>query len=210
MHSRGLARTVRNHQIKTVLNLRGHHPDQSWYRDERATTLAGGATQIDIALSSCEWMSRTQLRTLVDVLLTCEKPVLIHCWRGSERTGLVSAFLTLLDDGSTLDDARAQFSLRYLFLRAGDGLVTIEHFEQYETWLARNRLTHTPTVFRRWVSEGFAPGLPGRESWPFDPYPLAVFTRPSPNGPQERMIWDERGRPPLMNAGRDVEPASIR
>jgi protein tyrosine phosphatase (PTP) superfamily phosphohydrolase (DUF442 family) len=203
MHAWGLARTVRDHRIKTVLNLRGHHPDQDWYRAERDATLASGAEQVDIAMSSCEWMSRTQLRTLVDVLQTSETPILIHCWRGAERTGLTTAFLTLLRDGSTLEDARAAFSLEYLFVRAGDGVVTIEHFEQYEAWLRTNGLSHSPIVFRRWVNEGYVPGQPSRENWPYDPYPLAVFTRATPTGPDERKIWDERGR----TAGREPETA---
>src|SRR4051812_22724804 len=50
-----LGRIVRGAGIKTVLNLRGAHPDQAWYRAERSATIAAGATQIDMAMSSCEW-----------------------------------------------------------------------------------------------------------------------------------------------------------
>ena len=62
MPASALARTIRDHEIKTVLNLRGSNKD-SWYVAERAATLEAGATQIDIAMSSCIWMSRAQLRT---------------------------------------------------------------------------------------------------------------------------------------------------
>ena len=91
MSPSALLRTLREHQVKTVLNLRGPNPRDSWYRDEVATTLAAGATQIDLPLSSCVWMSRIQFRTLVRVLDTCEYPVLFHCAWGSERTGLAAA-----------------------------------------------------------------------------------------------------------------------
>lgn len=197
----GLASTVRDHRVRTVLNLRGHHPESAWYRAERDATLAQGATQVDIALSSSEWMSRPQLRTVVDVLTTAEPPVLVHCWHGSERTGLVSAFAILLRDGSTLDEARAQFSARYLFVPWGDGVVTLRHLEHYEAWLGRNGLAHSPAAFRRWVSEGFVPGEPSREQWPYDPYPLVVTTRPTPGGPVETKVWDERGRTASRGAG---------
>ena len=50
------------HRIKTVLNLRGSNSVEAWYRDEVAATNLNGATQIDIAMSSCIWMSRAQLR----------------------------------------------------------------------------------------------------------------------------------------------------
>lgn len=169
---------LRKDQIRTVLNLRGSHPEQAWYRAERDATLAAGATQIDIAMSSCEWMSRAQLDTVIEVLDRCEKPMLLHCWRGAERTGWISAIAQLLTPGTTLADARAQFSTYYLFVRAGDGQRMIEHLEQYERWLASTGRAHSSSVFRKWAREGFHPGLPGREQWPYDPYPLVVETRP--------------------------------
>jgi hypothetical protein len=178
-----LARTVRAYRIKTVLNLRGPNPDKSWYRDERAAALGAGATLIDVALSSCEWMSRAQLRALVRVLDTCERPVLMHCEWGSERTGLVAAFAELLRPGATLQDAEDQFSIRYLFLRAGDGKVMAEHLDQYEAWLADRGWPHTPERFRLWVREGFQPRAPSREQWPYDPNPLVVITRPPASAP---------------------------
>ena len=104
--------------------------------------------------------------------------MLIHCAWGSERTGLVSAFVELLRPGSTLEDARAQFSLRHLFVRINDGKVMAEHLDQYESWLLAGKLQHEPANFRRWVNEGFKPGIPNREQWPYDPYPLVVITRP--------------------------------
>jgi hypothetical protein len=175
-----LGRIVRRYQIKTVLNLRGSHPEEAWYRAERSATLAAGAAQVDMAMSSCEWMSRDQARTLLKVLEQSQYPLLIHCWRGSERTGLVSAMTELLRPGATLADARDQFSLRYLFVRAGDGALMRDHLETYEQWLGRRRLEHTPARFRQWMTEGYAPGRPGREQWPFDPYPLVVVSRPAP------------------------------
>ena len=68
-----LGRVVREHRIKTVLNLRGSHPESDWYRDERTATLEGGATQVDMPMSSCEWMSRAQARALLEVLETAER-----------------------------------------------------------------------------------------------------------------------------------------
>jgi hypothetical protein len=178
MPPNALARTIAAHQIKTVLNLRGSNSVDAWYRQELAATNRSGATQIDIAMSSCVWMSHAQLAALVETLDSAEYPLLIHCAWGSERTGLVSAFAELLRPGGSLDDARAQFSLAYLFARVGDGKVMAEHLDQYECWLQSKNLHHEPANFRRWVKEGFMPGVPNREQWPYDPYPLVVLTRP--------------------------------
>jgi len=178
MPALALARTLGDYRIKTVLNLRGPNPKLSWYPPEREATLHAGATQIDIPMSSCVWMSRIQLRTIIDALETADYPILIHCAWGSERTGLVSAFAELLRPGATIRDARAQFSLAYLFLRVNDGKIMAEHLDRYEDWLRAQGLGHSVTSFKRWVNEGFEPGIPNREQWPYDPYPLIVITRP--------------------------------
>jgi protein tyrosine phosphatase (PTP) superfamily phosphohydrolase (DUF442 family) len=177
MPASSLSRTIRGYKVKTVLNLRGSNKD-GWYSAERNAALDAGATQIDIAMSSCIWMSRAQLRTLVQTLDTAEYPMLIHCQWGAERTGLVSAFAELLRPGSTLEDARAQFSIWYLFLRVNDGRIMAEHLDQYERWLATKGWKHEPDHFRSWVEEGYRPQLPNREQWPYDPYPLVVISRP--------------------------------
>jgi hypothetical protein len=134
------------------------------------------------------------MKALLEVLDTCEKPVLIHCWHGSERSALASALAILLREGSTLAQARAQFSWRYLFVPWGDGVITLRHLEQYEAWLAQQGQPHSPALLKRWVNEGFVPGTPSREQWPYDPYPLTVTTRPTPQGPVETKVWDPRKR----------------
>jgi hypothetical protein len=178
MDAAALTRTIRDHRIKTVLNLRGANPGSAWYRAERAATTAAGASQVDVALSSCEWMSRDQLRALVRVLDTSEYPLLMHCQHGSERTGWVAAVATLLRPGGSLDDADRQFSILYLYTRLRDGKIMAEHLDQYKGWLRARGWAHAPGRFRLWVDSGFRPGTPSREEWPYDPYPLVVITRP--------------------------------
>lgn len=190
MSSHVLERVIRERGVKTVLNLRGPNPEESWYRDERSASNGAGASQVDIAMSSCQWMSRAQLREVVRVLETAERPLLIHCQWGSERTSLVSAIAELLREGSTLEEGAAQFSLRHMFLPVKDGKVMAGHFDQYAGWLATKGWSHSPDRFRLWVAEGFIPRSPSREQWPYDPYPLVVITRPpdssrEPEGPRK-------------------------
>jgi protein tyrosine phosphatase (PTP) superfamily phosphohydrolase (DUF442 family) len=187
MPAGALAHALHDNRIKTVLNLRGSNSRRNWYVDELSTTLKAGATHIDIAMSSCLWMSRVQLRALVDTLDTAEYPLLVHCAWGSERTGLAAAFAELLRPGSTLQDARNQFSIWYLFAPVGDGTVMAEHLEQYANWLSKQRIAHSPANFRVWAHSGFEPRHPSREEWAFDPYPLVVVRRPDPT-PQPEPI----------------------
>jgi hypothetical protein len=179
MHPGMLGRTLRKYAIKTVVNLRGPNHRDAWYRDELAATLAAGATQIDIPLSSCVWMSRIQLKTLIHVLDTCEYPALVHCSWGSERTGLVSAMSELLRPGRSLSDARAQLSAWYLYVGMGDGKIMAKFLDEYEDWLRSQGLDHQPELFRHWAQRAYAPRSPNRETWPYDPLPLCLVTLPS-------------------------------
>jgi protein tyrosine phosphatase (PTP) superfamily phosphohydrolase (DUF442 family) len=176
--SGGLARTIRARGVRTVVNLRGCNPATPWYRAERAATLAAGATQVDLAMASDLWLSRAQMRTLVDVLRTAERPILIHCEWGAERTGLAAALVELMRPGGSLASARSQFGPYFLYLPTADGRVMSGHVDAYERWLTAQGEPHTPERFLAYAESAYAPGSPSREEWPYDPYPLVVVTRP--------------------------------
>ena len=176
-----LAKTIQELGIRTVLNLRGPNPGDGWYDRERAATLSTGAVQIDMPLSSCDWMSRDQAQSLAEVLRDAPRPLLIHCFHGSERTGLASAMTRLLTEGQSLEEARKSFSWKYMFFGLGDGVVTLRQFQQYENWLADNHQTHSPTRFMTWLNTDFKPQSPSREQWPYDPYPLVIRSYPAQN-----------------------------
>lgn len=180
MSSSLLSRTVRQHRVKTVLNLRGANPKDWWYRDEKNATLSGGATQVDIHMASDLWLTRDEARTLLEVIDTCEYPLLIHCQWGAERTGLVSAITELLRPGGSLKSARRQFSLYYLYLPVGDGIVMAGHLDRYTQWLDSRKKPHSPAQFRQWFTSGYEPGHPSREEWPVNPYPLLTVSRSQP------------------------------
>jgi hypothetical protein len=179
----GLSRAIRSKGIRTVLNLRGGNPSERWYQEERETTLAEGATLVDFAMASDMDLSRYQASALVDLVDRCAKPMLIHCQWGAERTGLAAAFAELLRPGGSLKSARGQFSPYYLYLPIRDGLTMRRHIDRYEAWLEGQRIGHSTDAFRRWIRDGYVPGSPSREEWPYDPYPLVVVHRPA-NRPQ--------------------------
>lgn len=99
--------------IKTVLNLRGAAPNEDWYVEEKRATEALGMTLVDVPLSSTRELSDEELRQLTEVLRTAEKPILIHCRSGSNRTGLASAIYLVAIEQLGTDTAAQQLSLRY-------------------------------------------------------------------------------------------------
>ncbi|MGQ0567846.1 MAG: phosphatase domain-containing protein [Gemmobacter sp.] len=99
--------------IRTVLNLRGAAPDEDWYALEKQATDALGMTLIDVPLSSTQELSDQDLRQLVDILRTAEKPILIHCRSGANRTGLAAAIYLAAIEQIGTNTAGQQLSVRY-------------------------------------------------------------------------------------------------
>jgi len=182
-----MAKELDRHQIRTVLNLRGSNPDQPWFNQELKAALGHKTTHVSIPMASDQWLSRDQVETLLDVFDQAEYPMLVHCEFGAERTGLVSAILTLLRPGSTIEEGLNQFSVRYMFLPIHDGRVMIGHIRNYESWLKETAQSHEPALLRHWLLDVYVPGNPSREYWPCSPYPSKVTW--VPDGPTKTEVW---------------------
>ena len=57
--------------------------------------------------------SRTEIENLLAAFDTCERPLLINCKSGADRTG-VAAAAYLLDHGADIETAQKQLSIRFL------------------------------------------------------------------------------------------------
>ena len=84
-----LQSAIRDHKIRSVLNLRGAHPGQAWYDEELAVSQALG------------------------IVRDAPKPLLVHCKSGADRTGLVSALYRFAGEGVSADQADRELSLVY-------------------------------------------------------------------------------------------------
>lgn len=77
--------------IKTIINLRGPHPNRPWYEVERTVAESNGMTMIDYKMSAQRSLTADDVKELLGILAKAETPVLIHCRSGADRSGLVSA-----------------------------------------------------------------------------------------------------------------------
>jgi protein tyrosine/serine phosphatase len=118
-----LDKYVRDHGIKTIINLRGESDNSKWYRDEIATAQQLGVKHIDFGMSSGTILTPERADELVAILKAAEKPILVHCQYGADRTGLVSVIYSQQVAG--LDDEVAERQLSILF-----GHVAIPHFSR--------------------------------------------------------------------------------
>jgi tyrosine-protein phosphatase SIW14 len=86
--------------IHTVLCLREHHDDRDEAKD---TKLVLVLIPLDAAKITTEEISNS-LRAIQQA----KKPVLVHCWHGSDRTGCVIAAYRIVFQGWTKDEAIAE------------------------------------------------------------------------------------------------------
>lgn len=116
--------------FKTVLNLRGASMEPQ-YQLEKKLCEELGLTLIDLPLSAYEAPSREKALELLDISDTAERPMLIHCKSGADRTGIAAA-LFKLHSGQGIEEARKQFSLRFVHLKNGKKGVLDRVLDAYE------------------------------------------------------------------------------
>ncbi len=109
----GFEHVIRRFHINTVINLRGANPGQRWYEDELAAARATGAHHTDLRLSATHILSTAELDEIRTVLTNSQRPILIHCQGGADRSGLVAALYEYWIAHRGTEEAGAQLSFRY-------------------------------------------------------------------------------------------------
>lgn len=83
--------------IKEVLNLRNYHSDKD---EAEGTNIKLHRVAMDA--HDCEW---DKLVEAVRIVKNRKGPIVIHCWHGSDRTGLVVALYRIVFQNWTKDEA---------------------------------------------------------------------------------------------------------
>jgi hypothetical protein len=153
-----LRRAVAAKHIRTVVNLRGSCPDFNWYQDESRCTHEMNASQEDVCLSAIRLPSPTELRRLIEVLDRAERPILLHCRQGVDRTGLASMAAKLLEPGVSLRRAKRQLGLGFGYVPLNGTETMLKFVDLYEEWLRRVACAHSSELFRHWALCEYCPG----------------------------------------------------
>ena len=111
--ARQLESYVRRYGIKTVINLRGANPGKPWYDEERQAASKLAVQLVDFPMSARELFPATRAAQLIELFRTAEKPILVHCMAGADRTGLASVIYTTQLAGIDEETAEWQLSLLY-------------------------------------------------------------------------------------------------
>jgi len=144
--------------IKTIINLRSKCPWESWYRDEACVSEQRNVKLINLNFSAYLPPPPQELQKLWKALETAPRPILIHCRRGADRTGLASSLAMLHHD----DKQPLATSIQQLSIRAGHlGLGRVEIMgivlDMYKQWLGTNQLEHDRSNLKKWIHEGYRP-----------------------------------------------------
>lgn len=146
------AAILRKHRFTSILNLRGENVKETWYRDEIASAQASGCRHRNIRLSSRRLPDRAILSELLDAMRTMQKPLLIKCSGGADRTGLAAALYLLDREGpKALPAALRQLRLfPFLHYAKRDQRWIKEFFRYYG-------LTHGERNLRDWIETTYSP-----------------------------------------------------
>lgn len=105
MNGKTLTRVIHERGIQSVVNLRGGGGQDDWYREETNTTHQLGVSHYDFALSAGREVSDAEIEDIMATLRQAQKPVLIHCNGGADRTALISAIYLYTTQGETAAEA---------------------------------------------------------------------------------------------------------
>lgn len=132
-----LARYAHLYGIRTVINLRGEKSSADWYRAEIAESGRLGLAHVDFHMSASEPLSQERAAELIAILDSAEKPVLIHCKAGADRTGLASALYlaAVARDGEEAAERQISLLFGHVSLPGAGGYAMDETFESLEPWL---------------------------------------------------------------------------
>lgn len=132
--------------IKSVLTLRGaqHQPQ---YLFEAETCVRLGLTLECVQLAARKAPPKDRLLMLFETFDTIEKPFLMHCKSGADRTGLSSALYLLAYAGADISVAKAQLSFDFVHIRRTETGILDHFLDVYEA-----RFNETGIAVRDWIA----------------------------------------------------------
>jgi protein tyrosine phosphatase (PTP) superfamily phosphohydrolase (DUF442 family) len=105
---------VQKYHIRTVINLRGSQPGEWWFDDEKSALDRLNVRFENIGFSTEQLQTKEDWTRYLELLKTAERPILVHCRSGADRTGEATAVYKYDYMHATKEQALEQVSVRYL------------------------------------------------------------------------------------------------
>lgn len=139
--------------FKAVLNLRGVTP-YAHYLFEREVCDEIGMPLYDLRIWARQLPPRAIMVELIELMGRIEKPFVMHCKSGADRTGLAAGLYLMLYEGQGIEAAKEQLSMKYLHWRADSTGILDFFFEEYERAHAA-----TGIGLREWIETVYDPDV---------------------------------------------------
>ena len=123
---------INKYNIKSVISLSCERKEARWYKDELEICKEYRIVRHSIPMSSRHEPTEQVIKYVTDAFNGSPRPVLIHCKRGSDRTGLVAAMWKVLVDKEPKSVAKKQLSLVYLHFPIGWAGSLDRYFEKWK------------------------------------------------------------------------------
>jgi protein tyrosine/serine phosphatase len=112
-----LAKYIKKHGIKTVINLRGENQSCKWWKAEKCVTANLGVKFYNLRFCAQILESKNNLKKLLYLYKKAPRPILVHCLGGADRTGEAAALWVLEQQHKNKKAALKQLSIRYGYCR---------------------------------------------------------------------------------------------
>jgi protein tyrosine/serine phosphatase len=143
--------------LRAVLYLRGSHNSVPFRAEERICADMGLDLHV-LNLSSHRLPDPQRVLDLIDLFRRIDRPFLIHCRAGADRTGLASAIYLLAIEGRSVAEARSMLSARFGHWSLSSTGILDQMVHAYAA--ARSE---TGITFEDWVRKDYDPaGLTAR------------------------------------------------
>ena len=149
LKSNKLQEYISRYKLKTIINLRGESKKE-WYEREKETAIINNVELYNFKFSARNLPRISQLDSLIETLVNAEKPLLIHCQGGAERSGMASAIALSIEQNPPLPELRKQFSWRYFVAPFSHSIGTLL-FSKYEEWLNSTGKKHDHKNLLFWI-----------------------------------------------------------
>jgi protein tyrosine/serine phosphatase len=119
---------IEHYGIKSIINLRGYHPELSWWQHEKKIAEEHGVLFYNIAMNSKTLHSHELIKNLISIFETAPHPLLVHCASGVDRAGETAALWLLIHEHESMKNAAKQLSFRYFHVPVLWGGGTMDFF----------------------------------------------------------------------------------
>ncbi len=108
-----IADYTRRYGIKTIINLRGNSTGSAWYDAEVTEARRLNLAYVNFGMSARRELTGAQAVALIDLMKTAQRPILVHCREGADRSGLASALYLAAVKKVDESTAEGQLSIRF-------------------------------------------------------------------------------------------------